>query len=117
MKTRLHVGMLSVLMIGSISAYAVGHQESALKVASQSTQSMVNVKQQAIEKIDLNKADTSDLAHSVKGIGEKRAEAIIKYRQTHGAFKSIAELAYVPGLGSNFVKKNNAELEQRFKIN
>lgn len=114
MKTMLHAGMLSVLIACSFSAQAAGSSDPASKGVSLTTKSQVS---QSTAKIDLNKADVSDLSHSIKGIGEKRAEAIVKYRQAHGAFKSIAELAYVPGLGSNFVKKNNAELEQLFKIN
>lgn len=122
MKTRLHAGMLSVLIACAFSAQAAGGLEPASKVEnpssqSRASQSLVSQKNQLTEKIDLNKANANDLAHSIKGIGEKRAEAIIKYRQAHGAFKTITELAYVPGLGGNFVKKNNAELEQVFKIN
>ena len=114
--------MLSTLIVCVFTAQASGNQDSVLRGASQSpqskaSQSLVDKKSQLAEKIDLNKADVGVLAHSIKGIGEKRAQAIIKYRQAHGSFKSITELAYVPGLGSNFVKKNNAELEQLFKVN
>lgn len=35
---------------------------------------------------------------SIKGIGEKRAAAIIKYRKTH-TLKSAADLENVPGIG------------------
>lgn len=66
--------------------------------------------------INLNQANAIDLNHSVKGIGTKRAEAIVAYRQKHGAFKSINDLAYVPGFGNNFVKKNQAELEKIFIV-
>ena len=122
MKTRLRAGMLSVLMTCAFSAEALGDPEAAskgvsLSPRSQVLQSSVNPKNQPIEKIDLNKAEANELAHSIKGIGVKRAEAIVKYREVHGAFKSIADLAYVPGLGSNFVKKNTVKLEQVFKVN
>ena len=40
-------------------------------------------------KIDLNKADLTMLIGSIKGIGKKRAEAIIAYRQSHHGFKSL----------------------------
>ena len=66
--------------------------------------------------ININNAQAINLAHTVKGIGAKRAEAIVKYRSTHGAFKSIDELANVPGLGNNFVLTHHAELEKTFTI-
>ncbi|OGV49572.1 MAG: hypothetical protein A3F46_10855 [Legionellales bacterium RIFCSPHIGHO2_12_FULL_42_9] len=114
MKTMLRAGMLSVLITCAFSAEAAGSQDLALKGANLITPSQVS---EATAKIDLNKAEANELAHSIKGIGVKRAEAIVKYREAHGAFKSIADLAYVPGVGSNFVKKNNAKLEQVFKVN
>ena len=67
--------------------------------------------------INLNTADAKALFQSVKGIGKKRAEAIIKYRETHGKFKSIDDLAAVPGLGKNFVSKHLGELKATFLVN
>ncbi len=42
----------------------------------------------------------------IKGIGEKRAQAIIKYRKKH-KIKSAADLINVPGIGQEIV--NNAK--------
>jgi competence protein ComEA len=77
------------------------------------------VKQAAVvsNKIDLNKADVSSLIGSIKGIGKKRAEAIIAYRDSHQGFKSIEELAEVKGLGQRFVKTNHEKLDEVFVIN
>ena len=63
-------------------------------------------------KIDLNRADVSVLTGSFKGIGKKRAEAIIAYRDSHQAFKSIEELADVRGLGQHFVDTNRDKLNE-----
>lgn len=68
-------------------------------------------------KIDLNKADSSALSGSVKGIGQKRAEAIVKYREDHGKFNSLEDLAKVKGLGEKFVKNHLSQLEEVFAIN
>lgn len=67
-------------------------------------------------KIDLNKADLSSLVGSVKGIGKKRAEAIIAYRESHQGFKSIEELAEVKGLGQRFVIANREKLMEVFVV-
>jgi competence protein ComEA len=67
-------------------------------------------------KIDLNKADVSVLTGSFKGIGKKRAEAIIAYRDSHKGFKSIEELADVKGFGQHFVDTNRDKLNEIYSI-
>lgn len=70
----------------------------------------------ATAKIDLNKADVSTLTGSFKGIGKKRAEAIIAYRESHQGFKSIEELAEVKGLSQHFVTANIEKLKDVFIV-
>jgi competence protein ComEA len=67
-------------------------------------------------KIDLNKADLAALTGSFKGVGKKRAEAIIAYREAHQGFKSIEELAEVKGLGQRFVEANREQLKEVYVI-
>ena len=55
--------------------------------------------------ININTAD-KELLMSIKGIGEKRAEAIIAYRDKNGPFKSIDQLADVKGVGMFFIDSN-----------
>ncbi len=47
---------------------------------------------------------------SVKGIGERRAEAIINYRNEHGPYKSIDQLAEIKGIGQALVDANRSIL-------
>ncbi len=58
------------------------------------------------ETVNINTADKDALMTSIKGVGEKRAEAIIAYREQNGSFKSVEELAEVRGVGSSIVEKN-----------
>ena len=67
-------------------------------------------------KINLNKVDSVVLAGSFKGIGKKRAEAIIAYRDAHQGFKSLDELAKVKGIGSHFVSANIEQLKQVYAV-
>ena len=67
-------------------------------------------------KININSADINTLMHSIKGIGAKRAAAIIQYRQAHGAFKSLKDLASVHGFGQGFIKSHEKQLEDIFVI-
>ena len=68
-------------------------------------------------KIDLNKADLSILIGSIKGIGKKRAEALIAYRESHHGFKSLEELAEIKGFGQHFVETNKDKIKEVFVIN
>lgn len=67
-------------------------------------------------KIKLNTAEASSIAHAVKGIGIKRAEAIVKYREAHHGFKSLDELGQVPGIGKKFIERHSTELDTAFTI-
>lgn len=81
--------------------------------------SSLDVSQQEVKKsslINLNTAGIDVLSSSVKGIGRKRAEAIIKYREAHGGFKQVSELQNVRGLGKNFVNAHLQELQQTFTV-
>jgi len=44
------------------------------------------------------------------GIGESKAKAIVKYRSSHGKFKSIEDLENVDGIGIKTVEKNKANI-------
>lgn len=56
--------------------------------------------------VNINNADAPALMAAIKGVGEKKAQAIIRYRKEHGPFKSVDELANVPGIGEKTVEKN-----------
>ena len=52
--------------------------------------------------LDINTASAEEFI-KVKGIGEKKAERIISYRNEHGKFNSIDELKNVKGIGKKIV--------------
>ena len=62
------------------------------------------------ETVNINTADKAALMSGIKGVGEKRAEAIIAWREQHGAFKSVDELAGVSGIGPAIVEANRDNL-------
>ncbi|HEY7840041.1 MAG TPA: helix-hairpin-helix domain-containing protein [Gammaproteobacteria bacterium] len=47
---------------------------------------------------------------AVKGVGEKRAEAIIAFREQNGPFKSVDDLLLVKGVGQAIVDDNRDTL-------
>ena len=55
-------------------------------------------------KINLNTA-TSEELQTISGIGAKRAEDIIAYRESHGGFQSVDDLKNVSGIGDKTLDK------------
>ncbi|MCJ8322153.1 MAG: helix-hairpin-helix domain-containing protein [Colwellia sp.] len=69
------------------------------------------VTQQAIQNIDINRAGIEELS-LLKGIGSKKAQAIIEYREIYGQFTSVDDLLNVKGIGEKVLSDN----QQRLKI-
>ena len=61
---------------------------------------------EAEESVNINTADAATLARVLKGVGQSRAEEIVRYREEHGQFVDIYELANVKGIGERTVEVN-----------
>src|SRR5690606_7155436 len=60
--------------------------------------------------VDINTADAASIAPELVGIGLAKAEAIVAYRERHGAFKSLDELRKVKGIGARTLELNRANI-------
>lgn len=58
----------------------------------------------ALEAVDINTA-TAETLGAIPAIGEDVAKAITTYRDTHGKFKTAADLLKVDGVDANLLKK------------
>ncbi|GEM_PF-2471599 len=61
------------------------------------------------DKIDINSADVHIL-QTLNGIGEKKAQAIIDYRNQYGPFNNIHDLLLVYGIGEKILEANQHRL-------
>lgn len=57
--------------------------------------------------VNINTASAAELAESLNGVGMKKAEAIILWREEHGPFTSKEQLLEVKGIGEVTLAKNS----------
>jgi len=62
-------------------------------------------------KVNINTDDARAIAAGLTGIGQKRAEAIVRYREANGPFHDASELADVEGIGTRTVQVNADRIE------
>ena len=98
-KKMLLIGASLIVLAGSAPAIAAPAEKTRSPVSEQ-TQQQVNI----------NSASAVNIAKSLKGVGLKTAEAIVAYRDAHGAFKSLESITMVKGVGSKTLKKNSARI-------
>ncbi len=60
--------------------------------------------------VDINSADAPTLAAGLNGVGMKKAEAIIAYREANGPFADADALANVKGIGEKTVEHNRESI-------
>jgi len=60
--------------------------------------------QRADGRVNLNTADAKELM-SLSGIGESKAEAIVRYREEKGGFRSIEEIMNIEGIKEGVFQK------------
>ncbi len=106
----------SLLRMTTIATVALGLSLSAGAIAAKKetrhyrseTQTQAHTKK-AVGAVNINIADASTL-ETLKGIGAKKAELIVAYRQEHGSFKNLNDLTKVKGIGEKSLArllKNN----------
>ncbi|WP_151980858.1 ComEA family DNA-binding protein [Acinetobacter guerrae] len=60
-------------------------------------------------KVNINSATAQELQR-LNGIGAKKAQAIVDYRDQNGRFKTVNDLLSIKGIGPKFIEKNKSNL-------
>lgn len=60
--------------------------------------------------VNINTASAEEISEALKGVGQSKAEAIVAYREAHGAFRHIDELVNVKGIGLRTVDLNRTNI-------
>jgi len=56
--------------------------------------------------VNINTATAEQISTALNGVGPSKAQAIVDYRELHGAFTDIDELVNVRGIGLATVERN-----------
>jgi competence protein ComEA len=62
--------------------------------------------------LDLNTATADQLDQALPGVGEVLAARIIEFRETHGGFRTVAQLRDVSGIGEHVY----AEVKDKVRV-
>lgn len=104
-----------LLSIGLLSSFSVMAQSQLNEKVSSSTAQVLTdtIKEKSFigEKLNINTATASDIQRSLVGIGAKKAEAIVEYREKHGKFTAIEQLLEVQGIGKATLEKNRERID------
>ncbi|EIC82340.1 helix-hairpin-helix domain-containing protein, partial [Serratia sp. M24T3] len=63
------------------------------------------------EKVSLNNASAAELSKVLNGVGLKKGQTIVEYREEMGPFTNIDQLQEVPGIGPGLFKRNQSRLK------
>ena len=107
-------GMSAGALAASPSVKAQAAQNQADATSQGHVKANATVSAKAIEdegtRVSINTASADDLARVMNGVGLKKAQAIVSYREEYGPFKTLDDLKQVPGMGSALVERNLAHL-------
>jgi len=60
--------------------------------------------------VDVNSANAETISAELKGVGLTKANAIVDYRNEHGAFEAAEDLVQVKGIGARTVEINQENI-------
>lgn len=60
--------------------------------------------------VNVNQANVDVLVESLEGIGPKKAQAIVAYRKSNGAYQSVDDLLNVKGIGEKILERNRQDI-------
>jgi competence protein ComEA len=60
--------------------------------------------------VNINTATAEEISQALNGIGLKKAQAIIHYREQNGIFKKASDIVSVKGIGVSIYKDNSQDI-------
>ena len=102
MKVMKHL-LASLFVLGTVFTGTAMAKEKAAEPIAQTEQPAAAAVDQ---KVNINTATAAEIQKTLVGIGAKKAEAVVQYREKHGAFSAVEQLLEVQGIGKATLEKN-----------
>ena len=99
--------LMMVMAVASLSVYTAESRASA--------PTEVTTSNHTVPKIDINQVDLKGLM-AIKGIGPRKARAILNYRQHHGMIRSLEQLADIRGFTPRLIRQLAQTLGQEVAL-
>ena len=103
------ISLLSFIVCGFSASGFSATEQTAKSVAATATK-VVQAKAAIEQTININTATAEMISGHLKGIGLKKAQAIIEWRKTNGKFISAEQLTEVKGIGEKTVLANKERI-------
>jgi len=108
--TKSYLKSCSAMVIFSLLTFTSASSIAQSDVIQQTNASAVTQTKELTTVIYLNNSSMEQL-ETLKGVGHKKAQAIIAYREQVGSFKSVEEITQVKGIGEKVLSDNKARLQ------
>lgn len=100
---------LSQKLSDEMLIYVASKDENRSLIPSNMVQNSDSSEQSKGDSVNINTASLEEL-QKISGIGQKRAQDIITYREEHSGFKTIDDLKNISGIGEKTLDKIKAEV-------
>jgi competence ComEA-like helix-hairpin-helix protein len=107
-------------IVQATSDTVTGKAKATTKVKKEQAKSILEKKKKSTKRkskqlknmpVNVNTASVKELMMGLKGIGKKKAQAIVDYRNKHGNFKNNQDLLKVKGIGKKILEKNKKRID------
>lgn len=101
------------LLFGVFSAFSIANEKAQNPITEPTaTEQKVEAKSVATNPnlVNINEASAAEIQDKLVGIGAKKAQAIVEYREKHGKFLSVEQLTEVSGIGKATLEKNRERI-------
>ncbi len=109
LKTLLAITFTAAVSFATHYSYAQSITETQQKQLASGVTTQSDNMHSKVQLVYLNKSTLEQLV-TLKGIGHKKAHAIIDYRQQIGEFKTVEELLNIKGVGNKVLEDNQDRL-------
>ncbi|GAA0821463.1 hypothetical protein GCM10009111_28500 [Colwellia asteriadis] len=110
LKALLAITFTAAVSFATHYSYAQSLTEAPQKQLTSSAATQAKGAEHKIQVVSLNKSTLEQLT-TLKGVGQKKAQAIITYRKQTGKFKSVDDLLNVKGIGAKVIADNKSRLK------